>query len=344
MGETVSDDPSAENRLQVDYPIVAIDLFFRQNPAEREGDPHLWDVVRDIISFGSAVLGDVPVPDPTQRPRDLVLVALLRRALVTAEGADALLRRGLYEPALVLFRTLLDVELNLKLVAQDPSDTMARRLAAYHYLRYQRHGQRIAATPEARERRMAGKGVDPVDVAKSYAAFLDSPLFDDIREAVRASQHWHGLKNVEAAFATVGSRDDYIVLYDLASYFAHGSNPEWDFLDSDGAQVRIRPLVERNPVSNATSIQNLAIRLLAIVQLYVDQRGLPETLRSPMPPGQDIQPPAGTRRLSVDAMRGLYFHVADRLGFDADGLALEVAAEANITTAAAPETKDEDSS
>jgi hypothetical protein len=330
------DEPPAQVEIQIDYPVAQIDLFHRDQPADREGDPHLWAVVRDVISFGSALLQGAPPPDPSSRPRDLILIALLRRALVTAEGVDTLLRRGLYEPAFALFRTLLDIELNLKLVAQDPTDTMARRLAAYHYLRYQRHGQRIAATPEARERRKSGHGLNPVAVARSYAAFLDSPMFDDIREAVRSSQHWHGLKNVEDAFVKVGSRDDYIVLYDLGSYFAHASNPEWDFADADGTHVRMRALVERNPAPNAMSQKNLAIRLLAIVQLYVDQRGLPDTLRQPPGPVEATAPTVAAHRVSVDALKGLYFHVAGRLGFDADALASAVAAEAAATSPARP--------
>lgn len=74
-----------------------------------------------------------PLSSPRAIRDAILVVALLRRALVTAEGIRVLLGNGLEEPAIATMRTLLDIELAVKLITMNPSTRMAERLAAWHY-------------------------------------------------------------------------------------------------------------------------------------------------------------------------------------------------------------------
>src|SRR4051812_16100591 len=178
-----SSDGSSEHVVHttVHYRVVgsARDGFARRQPAIREGPEDPWVAARQLIDFGCLLLemsGVIPDGSPEAQVRRLVMVALLRRALVTAEGIWLLLSRGLEEDANVLTRTLLDVHLNARLVTSDQTPRMAMRLAAYHYLRYQRHGERMLRDPGTREGMLgdAAERAETARIAGSYAAHLKS--------------------------------------------------------------------------------------------------------------------------------------------------------------------------
>jgi hypothetical protein len=169
----------------VHYKLPQQDLFFRSEPAIKEGPESRWRAARAVIDFGNALLTTGRKLRDARKLRDSVLVALLRRALITSEGIFNLLAYGLEEAAVSLTRTLMDIELNMKLVTADAADETAKRLAAWHYYASQRHGQDMLSDKETREGPLtAGDRLQEViSVTRSYAKHLESETFDDVRDA-----------------------------------------------------------------------------------------------------------------------------------------------------------------
>lgn len=276
------DNGDDDTNTTVHYRIVgsARDGFSRRNPAIREGPQDAWLAARQLVDFGCLMLelsGVTPNDDAERQVRRLVLVALLRRALVTTEGIWLVLSRGLEEDANVLTRTLLDVHLNARLVTADATPRMAMRLAAYHYLRYQRHGERMLRDPGTRDGMLgdAAERAETVRIASSYAAHLKSPLFDLVRDEVRNSTNWHGFPSVAEAFKSVGASSDYYMSYDSFTSFVHDSNVDADFVERVEGQIVVRALTERDPARVQTSLGFAVLRLLEIIDVFVDECGMP---------------------------------------------------------------------
>jgi hypothetical protein len=229
-----------EVRVSIGYPITEANLFHRDQPARDECPPEFWDIARKIVDHGGALLLTENKVGSDRNIRDLVTAALLRRALIITEGVVTLLAHGLMEPAVALGRVLLDIELNFKLVTADSTQRMAKRLAAYHFMAGQRHGQKMLTNRESRER-MASVGDGQLEwmkeVSKSLAKDFESPAFDDVRAGVRPGQPWHGM-NVEEAFKFAGLSVDYYQTYNLQTFFVHTSNI--DFVSRPG-QATDRP-------------------------------------------------------------------------------------------------------
>ncbi len=134
-----------ERRLQVEYSgdIDLANLFVRERPVSQEGDPAAWTMAQEIIDHGCFILTHANTLREGRGLRDSVTAALLRRTLITAEGVRSLVAAGLEEDAVVLFRTLIELQVNLWLVTADDTDTMAKRLAAFHYLKARRHFSKL---------------------------------------------------------------------------------------------------------------------------------------------------------------------------------------------------------
>lgn len=252
------------------------DLFHRDVPASLEGDPNHWRIAQEVIDHGCFVLSKANTVREGRGVRDSVTGALLRRALVTAEAVRTLTACGLEEPAAAQFRTLLDVRLNLRLVLSDPSDRMARRLAAYHYLGAKRHLQSQLSDPS---RRAHLESVPEhhrwtLDVARKMKGYFDSETFDDVREAVQSSRMWHGFDRVEDAFLAAGMADDYRTLYSTYSPFVHVSNVDFDFVDIDeqGRPV-LRALPQRDPARTRSFLLGICLTLIPILKDIVADKG-----------------------------------------------------------------------
>jgi hypothetical protein len=103
-------DDREEVRVNIKYSLPQADLFQRRQPAILEGPRELWEGARTVIDFGCALLAVHNRLRDERKLRDATLVALLRRALVTAEGICRLRSRGDGEagatsrPAALLFR------------------------------------------------------------------------------------------------------------------------------------------------------------------------------------------------------------------------------------------------
>lgn len=267
----MTDSSGDEEVVAVQFALPQAHVFFRHTPAELEEPRQVWIVALETIDYAAALLLARGKPREGKSLRDSVLLALLRRATITTEGVVVLLRSGLFEPALSIRRTLLDIELSIKLIVADPTDRMAKRLAAYHYLNYRRHGEDLLAnaTTRAESSDVEGTPARLRAVTRSYARFLKMDVFSDVRAELGVSRHWHGYKTTEDAFEAAASVSDYLNLYDSATGYVHASNLDADFIDRHGEELRIRPFVERDPVRNHLFLGETLFALYRILKLLL---------------------------------------------------------------------------
>jgi hypothetical protein len=257
--------------------IMRADLFHRVHPASIDISNEYREFVQEVIDHGCLILHEVNGIRPGNEMRDSVTAALLRRTLITGEGVRVLLMQGLEEDALVLFRTLLDIEVNFRLVTSDKTDEMARRLAAFQYLKGQHHINKIFSHPCTR------KDIDENaqdlkfmhEAGKRMKEHFGMPAFDAVRDLVKTKPYWYGLSNVEEAFTKVDHTSDYIYLYDNLSPYTHASNLDIDFADiRDGVPV-LKALPQRDPVRNLNLVYGLSLKLVTIFELFLQDRGNP---------------------------------------------------------------------
>lgn len=274
------------------------DLFHREAPASLEGESEHWELAREVIDHGCFVLTYANAIREGRGVRDSVTGALLRRALITAEAIRTLTAHGLEEPAAAQFRTLLDAQLNLRLVLTDSSDHMARRLAAYHYLGAKRHLQSQLSDPS---RRAHLESVPEhhgwtLDVARKMKDYFNSETFDDVRDAVQSTRLWHGYDRVEDAFSAAGMADDYRTLYSTYSPFVHVSNVDFDFADiDDEGRPALRALPQRDPSRTRNFLLGICLTLIPILKDFVadkDQQDYQEPFRATLEGGDsfDLHP------------------------------------------------------
>jgi hypothetical protein len=275
---TTREDSASEEFHEVGFSasLPAADAFLRARPAELEGPEEAWRLARAVVDYGCAILKIGPQLRPDRRIRDAVLAALLRRLLITSESAVILLSKGLVESAMSQTRTLLDIELAFRLIHSDQSDNFAKKLAAFHYLTYQEHGQDMLSSRRTRENVLNGPGRIPevITITKGYARFLEASVFDEVRDDVRRDRFWHGFQNVEEAFRHIGSEHDYFMTYDSATWFIHAVNVDHDFAELDDSGLSLKPLVERNPSSIQPLLGHVILRSLELLALYLEDTGL----------------------------------------------------------------------
>jgi len=252
-------------------------LFARDQPADLEGPRGTWHLTRDIIDQGCTILQSLRFVDPMSTWRVQAVAALFRRILITAEAVRLLISKGLDEPALSISRTLLELEVNLRLVVNDPSDRMARRLAFFYYVKGRRHFRQTTGDRDTRDLLQE----DPrhwgwtIDMSRLFKTGLNSADFDDIREDCDSSTYWHGLVNQREAFREVGMIADYHTIFDSASSFVHASNIDYDLSNTESG-LSLKPLVQRDPRPNIARLGWLTLNLIEIYELVVKETGQPE--------------------------------------------------------------------
>lgn len=272
-----SDDPKDDvaQEVSISVSLPAVDGFLRSRPAELEGPEDAWRMARAVVDYGCAILAAGGTLRSDRRIRDAVLAALLRRLLITAESTIVLLGNGLIESAMSQTRTLLDIELAFRLIHRDPSDRFAKRLAAFHYLTYQEHGQDMLGNRETRDR---GSGtpdgaLELIAITKSYARFLEAPVFDEVRNALKNDRFWHGFRSVEDAFREIGYEHDYLTTYDSTTWFVHAVNVDHDFAGISETGLTLKPVTERNPSAIQPLLGHTALRSVEIIALYLKDTG-----------------------------------------------------------------------
>lgn len=210
----------------------------------------------------------------------------------------------------MLFRTLLDIELNIRLITRDPSDRMAKRFAAYHYLGRQRQGEKLLRSRDVRKRMVEyyGDTSHTIEVARSYARYLEEPVFDEVREEVRASQYWHGFASVEAAFEAAGEGSAYQTLYNGATPFVHDANVDHDFAKIVDGQLFVKAVVQRDPAAVQLHLGRMTLRLFSILRSYIEDRGAPDSFQARLDNHDD--------GIGVDSFTGLTHLILEHFGSD----------------------------
>lgn len=245
------------------------DLFIRSKPAAVELPDTIRRLARDVIDHGGFVLSSLRFAHPSSKARQIAIVGTFRRILITAEAIRVLISKGLEEPAVATMRTLLELEVNLRLILDDPTDLMARRLIFFYSVRGRRHFTKVACDTETRE--MFQEDGRYWTWAKSMGKFFKEQLaagaFDDIQERCEKDQYWHGYRNQREAFAAADMMSDYNTLFDTASSFVHAGNVEHDFT---GPGERIKSLVQRDPSENFARVAYVTANLVVIYQKLVE--------------------------------------------------------------------------
>jgi uncharacterized protein DUF5677 len=297
--ETLSDEFEGYIRL--------LDSFDRDFPVWLQGDPVAWDLVRKVIDHGCFVLGHANAIREGRAVRDSVTGALIRRALITAEGIRVLATAGLEESASAQFRTLLDIQLSLRLVLQDDSDTMAHRLAAHHYLGAQRQLKGLLPDPDHRD--ALTDRPEQVQWTKTVASkmkgYFDSDSFKEIKKEVKASKYWHRYDSVESAFKAAGMTDEYLRLYGTYSPFVHVSNIDFDFSDiDDEGRLLLRALCQKDPTKTLNLMLEVCITLIPLLKEFVQDKRQ-EEYHQPLRPtseGHDLFDPHALDTLLSDVL------------------------------------------
>ncbi len=254
------------------------DCFSRSQPASLEGPPEAWEAIRDVVDHGCFILNEVTNVRQEHGIRDVVAAALLRRLLITAESIRLLIAAGLEESAVVVFRTFLELDVNLRLMFGAEGDHMAKRLAAHYFVKGRRHFAKLLGDAEVRTRiRQDPEHWDwSTQTSRRFREFLESSAFDEVREAVEADANWHGHDSIAAAFKAAGVSDDYLTLYDTFSPFCHGSNLEQDLVAVEDGQPKLRALAQRDPTRTMNMLKGLGFKLIGVYHVFLDDKGNPE--------------------------------------------------------------------
>lgn len=148
------------------------------------------------------------------------------------------------EPAFGCYRTLLDIELAMRLIHADPSDRKAKLLAAANYHFGAKLSQKQLHHPTTRSalEAIAGARNEVVARARHWSRTLEKD-FAEVKEELLANmakgRRWHGFKNAEEAFEAVRAPGDFHE-YSVHSEFVHGTNPEWDYVAMEEGKPMLR--------------------------------------------------------------------------------------------------------
>jgi len=264
-----------------------------------EGAPEAWAFAKIVVDHGCFFATQLGSFRSEVRLRDLVVRALFRRILVTGEAIRSLLSRGLEEPASATYRTLLELERDLRLVIDDPSDTSSRRLALFLAVKGRRSFAKATRNPATRE--LVKGDSDFFDWFRSKSRFfrewIESADYRDIADELSQSDQWHGLTQQEA-FEKAGMTPAYDLEYVASSIFVHGSNIEHDFADDDANGIRFKPLAQTDPDRTLTQLGRATHSLVDIYRVIWEDCGKPHYQDS-------FFVEAGGERFEVDALDAL---------------------------------------
>lgn len=255
------------------------DCFARDDPSPLEAQPEAWDLARTVIDHGCFFLAKLSDTDRDGLGlRDWVVMALLRRILITGEAVRLLLERGLDESASATSRTLLELERNVRLVLGDASDGCARRLLVFGALKSRRHFEKAPKSPSTREWLCQDQAFFAwfKSRSRSFRDFIGSDEFRGVAEELRRAGDWHGSENQEEAFKKAGMPNDYYLGgFEGASLFVHATNLEYDF-DSDDKAIRLKRIGRPDPSRILVQLGKLTLKMLTLYELIWEDRGRPE--------------------------------------------------------------------
>lgn len=300
-------DGARQVEIEVSIELPQLDAFQRSDPPGGRSGSTLWKFAIEMIDYGCSLFATHRTVRDSSPTRDLVVAALFRRALIVSESLRVVLWNGLPEAALPLMRTLLDIAVNMRLVTQDPSETTAKRLGAYHYFAVQRHQERILSDPLSRRlvEEFEGGKAQTVDLARKNALWFESPGFMDVRELIVPGKPWHGYERAADAFAAAGMSTDYYQTYDTATLFTHAANIDFDFADIVDGKVLLKAPLNEQPSQLETVLGVALTHLHAMMAMFVgDKQAVVE---------KGVVLMDGTIREEVNAMDALAFLLAQSL-------------------------------
>ncbi len=294
------DEPTGASRGSVSGTFRTIDLFTRNHPSYPEGTGDPWAFVMMVIDHGCFFFKQLGSLRSSLRPRDLVIQGIFRRILITGEAIRSLLARGLEEPAFAAYRTLLELERDLRLVIADRSDTSARRLVLFFAVKGRRDFDK--ATKNATTRTLSKSDSDFFrwlrTRMRSFREWIDSADYRDVAEEVNRADHWHGLTHKDA-FYKAEMATEYHLEYGARSLFVHGSNVEYDFATSGSSGIGVKPLVQRDTAPALTTLGQATHSMIDIYRLIWEDHGKPQYQES-----FTVEPAAG-ERFAIGALDAL---------------------------------------
>jgi hypothetical protein len=272
------DGPIDERQLsgEIRLRYYTADAFKREAPPGDLGSSELWTFAAEFIDMCSAVFVQHNAVRKDHETRDLVLAALLRRALVITESVFSLSYNGLPEGAVGLVRTLLDIELNARLVAADSTDRTAKRYAAYHYFIGRRHGQKMSSDRATRSmlQRYEGAFEEVLDALRRHEEWFQTPGFAEVRDEIDATRPWHGFNRAEEAFKSVGMSTDYHQTYDIGTFFVHATNIDFDFHSIVDGRVMLKPPQTRDEAQLLPTLGTALGHLYKILEVFASDKAI----------------------------------------------------------------------
>jgi hypothetical protein len=270
------DDPADEQLLSGELRIgfYTANAFSRDNPPGHVGASEVWSFAPQFVDMCSAIFLQHNAVRSGRETRDLVLAALFRRAIITTESVLNLLYHGMPEGAVGLVRTLLDIELNARLVAGDSTDKMAKRYAAYHYFAGKRHGQKMVSDRDTRSmlQRYEGAFDETLDTLRRHKAWFEAPGFDEVRREIQPGKPWHGYQHAEDAFKAAGMSTDYFQSYDLGTFFVHATNIDFDFDAIVNGRVMLKPLETSNEDYLIPTLGTALGHLHSVLEIFANDK------------------------------------------------------------------------
>ena len=258
----------------------------------------MWPTAEETFNFGTRLLDQLSRVPTNRQLRDVVLAALLRRALVISGSILKLLHTGLVETSVALSRSLMDIELTIQLIVQDETDDTALRLVAYDYYQRQLFGQKQLSDTATRGvlAEYPGESARVKSASRGWKEQFNSPFFDRVREDLlrdlKEHRGWHGRGTQEEAFAFVGDSPEYFRQYNLQSPFVHAVNPEADMLEEREGKPFLKPIFATEPEQILPTLALALFRLYHILVNVIADRLYAPALAD-----------AALERLRLDALR-----------------------------------------
>ena len=282
-------------------------VFVREQEEQSEIHGPGLELLEATIDHGCFALKRLSEMQTESQYRDVMVLALLRRILITAEAVRTLATNRLVDPAMATRRTLLDLEVSLRLVVADDSDDRARYLYLSHAVRARRSAQASMQHTGTRELIQANprfwdwfKGM-----SRSAKRRLDAEQSEYAPQG--HAQHWLGVTQQEA-FEMVDMQSDYDLEYIGLSNKIHGGDLQPNIVRHDECAWSVQELTAGWPSAALSQFGPVTCQLLDIYELVLDDREWPdyhEGVIVLLPDGRKdhVTPVMALKRLAVQLYR-----------------------------------------
>jgi hypothetical protein len=233
-----------------------------------------WATVDAVAQAAHLTLTNHITPRADHWTRDMVTASLLRRAAITYRAIAATLYYGLLEPSIVAYRTLLEVELSMKLIVNDDTNVMAERLAVYHYISGVRVTQAMTRDDVTRTALLADQSEfgNVTDRTRRLKHALKSKVFDSVRDDVVRFRHWSGARNIQEAFEWAKASTDFTRAYSPASAWVHATNVDAEWSAGPDGSATLKPFWADQPREIESLLSSSSYRALNVHFAFAHDR------------------------------------------------------------------------